>query len=76
MFVNLHEVNAFDALISALSASTILGFREYIQPKLYRRIKLVVPIEFVVLVVATLLSYLFDLHGRFGVRIMKKVPTQ
>ncbi|GAU92898.1 hypothetical protein RvY_04917 [Ramazzottius varieornatus] len=75
MFVNLHQVNAFDALISALSASTILGFREYIQPKLYRRIKLVVPIEFVVLVVATILSYLLDFHGQFGVRIMKKVPT-
>ena len=69
-------MNAFDTLISAVSASTILGFREYIQPKVFRKIKLVVPIEFVVLVVMTLLSYLLDFHGRFGVRIMKTVPTQ
>jgi MFS superfamily sulfate permease-like transporter len=76
MFASLPDVNGPDALISSLAASVILGFREFVQPILYRKTKVIVPIEFLVLVIATSTSYIFDFKSRFGVRIVGSIPER
>ncbi|XP_055337504.1 prestin-like [Paramacrobiotus metropolitanus] len=74
MFINIKNINAYDTMISVLAASCILGFREFLQPILFRKTNIVYPIEFFVLVLGALVSYWFNLNERFGVRILGAIP--
>ncbi|OQV16718.1 Prestin [Hypsibius exemplaris] len=74
MMASLHTVNGADTVISAVAASVILVFREFGQPYLYRKIKLVVPIEFLVMIAGTWICFAFDLQTQYGVRVMGTIP--
>lgn len=63
------KAGGLDTLLAMLTASITIGFREFIQPLLFRKVKLIVPVEFILMVAAIGLSYAFDLSGRYGVRI-------
>ncbi|XP_055338400.1 sulfate anion transporter 1-like isoform X2 [Paramacrobiotus metropolitanus] len=75
LFSNITSINWKDTLFAMLSASVIIGFREFLQPALFRKVKLVIPTEFIVMVVATILAYCFDLNGDYGITILGDMPS-
>ncbi|GAU90210.1 hypothetical protein RvY_02660 [Ramazzottius varieornatus] len=74
LFQQAKKAGGLDTLLAMLTASITIGFREFIQPSLFRKVKLIVPVEFILMVAAIGLSYAFDLSGRYGVRIAGNSP--
>ncbi|KAK6033099.1 STAS domain protein [Ostertagia ostertagi] len=61
-----------------ISVSTIVLLflvRAYLDPLLRRRCSVPVPYDLFVMIIGTIVSYLVNLHGRFEVKIIGKIPT-
>ncbi|XP_055349416.1 solute carrier family 26 member 6-like isoform X2 [Paramacrobiotus metropolitanus] len=67
---NIYSIKVWEVVISISFASVVLVFREYLQPIIYRKTKLVVPIEFLMFVVVIGLSYHFRFQQRLDVRVV------
>ena len=64
------RIRWLDVLLTVITTSVVIGVRDFVQPALFKRIKVVIPIEFMMVVLAIGLSYGLDLHGRYDVRIL------
>ncbi|KAI1706993.1 sulfate permease family domain-containing protein [Ditylenchus destructor] len=65
-------------LISSVIAGTFLVTgKDFLSPLLNKQLKsrVVVPYELLVLIVATLVSYIFDWHEIYGVPVVGEIPT-
>lgn len=71
---NIEQVRWMDTLMAVISAWIIIGFREFIQPKFFRLLHFVLPVEFIVMAISITLSYFLDLHGNYGVIILGNMP--
>lgn len=76
LFSNIADnIRWLDVLLSVITVSVIIGFRDFIQPALYLRRRIVIPIEFIIMVLAIIISYGCDLHGQHDVRILGDMPV-
>ncbi|GAU88317.1 hypothetical protein RvY_01037-2 [Ramazzottius varieornatus] len=66
---NLGSINGWETLLSFAMASTVLVFREFWQPRIFTRYRLVAPIEFILFVIFSIISYLADFRGK-GIRVV------
>ena len=70
LLTHLRDVNGWEALLSFSMASIVLSFRELLQPRIYQRLKVVIPIEFFLFIVFSGLSYGFKMEQRLGIRVV------
>ncbi|GAU96740.1 hypothetical protein RvY_08139 [Ramazzottius varieornatus] len=73
-FQNAMKLRWMDTLLAILTASITIGFREFLQPKLFQKVQLIVPIEFILMSMSMTISYALDLSGKYDVRILGKSP--
>uniref|UniRef100_A0A1I7X3H3 Sulfate_transp domain-containing protein n=1 Tax=Heterorhabditis bacteriophora TaxID=37862 RepID=A0A1I7X3H3_HETBA len=75
--LNLHRVNPASVIISVTTITVLVVGKEIINPLAKKRFKLIVPIPFELLVVilATLVTYVFQLNPLYRVKIAKSIPT-
>jgi MFS superfamily sulfate permease-like transporter len=62
----------------AMSACTILFLvvsKECINPRIKRHVKVGIPFDIIVVIIATLVSYLLGLHVKYNVSIVESIPT-
>ncbi|CAF2434512.1 unnamed protein product [Rotaria sp. Silwood2] len=82
IFTNLKNINFVTLIISTCSIITLVIVKEYLDPfykkkikklKLFQNIQIPIPIELIIIIVGTLVSYLFDLNGRYKVKIVNTI---
>lgn len=76
-FVNLPTANAVTLIASLVCIVVLVVVKEYINnnPKIKPKLKMPVPVELVVVVLGTVISYCVDLQGEFNVKIVGDVPV-
>ncbi|CAF0906509.1 unnamed protein product [Rotaria sp. Silwood1] len=82
IFTNLKNINLVTLIISICSIVTLVIVKEYLDPlykkkikklKLFQTIQIPIPIELIIIIVGTLVSYMFDLNGRYQVKIVNTI---
>ncbi|CAF0727594.1 unnamed protein product [Rotaria sordida] len=82
IFTNLKNINLVTLTISTFSITTLIIVKEYLDPfykkkikkfELFRNIQIPIPIELIVIIVGTLVSYVFDFNGRYKVKIVNTI---
>ncbi|OQV21636.1 Solute carrier family 26 member 6 [Hypsibius exemplaris] len=69
-FKNINQINGWEVLMSASMAAIVISFREFLQPRIFQLVKVVIPIEFLLFVAFTGLSYALDLEHTARFRIV------
>uniref|UniRef100_A0AC34FCU4 STAS domain-containing protein n=1 Tax=Panagrolaimus sp. ES5 TaxID=591445 RepID=A0AC34FCU4_9BILA len=74
---NIPHANIPTCITSACTIIALIIGKEFISPFLQKRLRLPTPfpVELVVVIISTLISYLINLHGRFHVDIVENIPT-
>ncbi|XP_015927773.2 prestin isoform X1 [Parasteatoda tepidariorum] len=72
---NVMHTNIATLITSAIAIFTLAFFKEQIDGRLKGRLRMPIPIDLIVVVVATTISYGVDLHHKYGVSIIKDIPT-
>ena len=75
VFRNINNTNFATLIISILSISTILFIKEIINPKLIKRFSIPFPVDIFVLILTTLISYLWNWEEQFDVKITGYIPS-
>jgi len=70
LFTNITRVRWLDTILAVLTASCIIGFWYFLQPWIFKRLKTVIPIEFLLITTFIGVTYGLDLHGNYNVRIL------
>ena len=73
-FQNVTKLRWLDTILAILTASATIGFREFLQPKLFQKVKLIVPVEFILMAISIGVSYALDLSGQYHVRTLGGSP--
>ncbi|CAF0816407.1 unnamed protein product [Rotaria sordida] len=82
IFTNLKNINLVTLTISTFSITTLIIVKEYLDPfykkkikkfELFRNIQIPIPIELIVIIVGTLVSYVVDFNGRYKVKIVNTI---
>ncbi|XP_069945649.1 prestin-like isoform X1 [Cherax quadricarinatus] len=71
----LFTANPVVMVISAITISVIVFNNLIIEPWFHTKTRVPFPIKFIVLTAGTLLSYLFNFHHKYNMRIVGKIPT-
>lgn len=71
---NVGQANICDVVTSALCLGTLLAAKE-LSDRYRHRLKVPVPTELLVIVVATIVSHFGQLHARFGSGVAGNIPT-
>ena len=72
--VNLKNTNIATLVTSVIAIVILIVVKKFINERYAKKLKVPVPIDMIVVVVATLLSYYFNLDERFGMKIVNKIP--
>uniref|UniRef100_A0A914YSP6 STAS domain-containing protein n=1 Tax=Panagrolaimus superbus TaxID=310955 RepID=A0A914YSP6_9BILA len=74
---NIPHANVPTCITSVCTIITLIIGKEFISPFLQKRLRLPTPfpVELVVVIMSTLISYLINLHGEFHVDIVEDIPT-
>ena len=74
---NMGHANVATCITSASTIATLVIGKEFLSPFLQRKFRIPVPlpVELFVVIMATLISFLVDLNGRFDVNVVKQIPT-
>ncbi|CAF1514119.1 unnamed protein product [Adineta steineri] len=84
IFSKLKYTNVATLIISICAIISLIIVKEYLDPfykkqikkiKLFQTIQIPIPIELLVIIVGTLISYYFDLHGRYKVKIVNTIGS-
>ena len=62
----------------AMSACTMIFLivsKEFVNPRIKKYIKTGIPFDIIVVMIATLVSYLLGLHAKYNVSIVESIPT-
>ncbi|UJR26995.1 hypothetical protein I4U23_008302 [Adineta vaga] len=82
IFSNLRKTNLATLIVSICAIVTLIIVKEYLDPfykkhikkiKLFQKIQIPIPIELIVIIVGTLVSYSMDLNGRYKVKIVNTI---
>lgn len=75
IFESITDVNVASLIIALLSMISIIFVKDYLNEKLKGKIPIPIPIELLVVIVATLVSYLAGLSELFDVAIVNNIPN-
>ncbi|GAU92773.1 hypothetical protein RvY_04813 [Ramazzottius varieornatus] len=77
LFSQLHSTHVPTLVFSLVCITVLLLARIFItqNPKVTKRLKIPFPTELIVIMVATLVSYLMDLENTYNIKIIKHIPT-
>ena len=75
IFAHIVESNPAEVVVSVVSICLLVLIKEFINVRFKRRLKMPIPAELIVLILAVVISYLSNLHGVFGVRIVGTIPA-
>ena len=75
VFKNLTGANYIAIFISAVCITILLGFDLFLKPKIAKKCKFPVPMQFLVVICGTVISYFTDLKTVAEVRVIGQVPT-
>ena len=75
LFKVMSEVNYVTLGMSIVCISVLLSFDLVAKPKINKYCQFPVPIQFIVVIISTLVSYFFDLKTHFDVKVIGHVPT-
>lgn len=66
--------NIGSLVISLITLTILISFKEYINVKLRKKLPIPIPIEVIMLVMSTGISYAVDFNAKWGVRIVGPIP--
>ena len=75
IFIHIKESNPAEVVVSVVSICLLVFIKEFINVRFKKRLKMPIPAELIVLILAVVTSYLSNLHGVFGVRIVGNIPA-
>ncbi|XP_014678915.1 PREDICTED: sulfate anion transporter 1-like [Priapulus caudatus] len=75
VFANIGGTDVAELVVGACSILVLFLVKEFVNKRYRRKLRVPIPIDFIVVVAATALSYAFDFAGRFGVKILEDIPT-
>ena len=75
IFKGIAQANPAEVIISIICIAILVSIKEVINEKFKHRLKVPIPAELLIVIIATMISYLAKLHQRFEVRILKHIPT-
>lgn len=77
LFKNITSANIATLTVSFTAMSILIFFKDLLEPRLKTRFKLrmPIPIDLIVIVAATAISYLIHLKDRYNVEVMGVIPT-
>lgn len=71
---NILETNLIQLLMSAIAITILFVVKKFINERFRSKLKVPIPIDLIVLIIATAISYFCKLEERFNVKILKKIP--
>ncbi|XP_069507518.1 sulfate transporter-like [Ambystoma mexicanum] len=74
LFTYIQNTNLCDLITSIVAFATIIPIKE-INDRFKKKMKVPFPVEFVVIVVATLISYYFNFKGKYKSSVCGTIPT-
>ncbi|XP_076460870.1 prestin-like [Babylonia areolata] len=72
---NIHRSNPASIIASFVCILLIYLVKRFVNEKYKTKLRVPIPIELFVMILATVVTYFCDLYGKFGVGIIKEVPT-
>ncbi|KAG8199512.1 hypothetical protein JTE90_009359 [Oedothorax gibbosus] len=75
IFGNLAKTNPATVIASAIAIFVLAFFKEQIDERLKGRLKMPIPIDLIVVVLGTAISYFVNLHKKYEVKIIADIPT-
>ena len=75
ILVNIHRSNVASIIASAICILLIYLVKRFINEKYKQKLRVPIPIELFVLILATIVSFYADLYKRFDISIIKDVPV-
>lgn len=75
VFMDIVNANVATIIVSAVAIFILAIFKEQIDGRLKGRLKMPIPIDLIVVVLATTASYFGKFNQNFNVSIMKEIPT-
>ncbi|XP_027196854.2 anion exchange transporter-like [Dermatophagoides pteronyssinus] len=76
-FSRIHHTNIVTMCISLISIGILIGCKYFFEPFLMKKFQLksiTIPIDITLVILITLLSYLFDFNGNYNVHIIPNIP--
>ena len=71
---NLRHTNIATLVTSILAIITLFTVKKFINERYIGRLRIPVPIDIIVVIIATTISYLCDLEDKFGIEIISEIP--
>ncbi|CAC5369650.1 unnamed protein product [Mytilus coruscus] len=75
IFEKVPEIHVASLLTSLLTAAILLAFKDIINVKFRHKLKTPVPIDFIVVIIATIISNFANLSDSFGLKIVGDIPA-
>ena len=75
LFKSMKHVNSFALAMSLICIIILLSFDLIIKPKISKRCKFPVPMQFIIVIVTTVISYVMDLKNSVNLKVIGDVPT-
>ena len=75
IFTNIRDVNPADVILGVICMAILLAVKIGINERYAHKLKMPIPIELIVVIISTVISYLANFKERFGMDIVDNVPT-
>ena len=75
ILVNIHRSNVASIIASAILILIIYLVKRFVNEKYKKKLRVPIPIDLLVLILATIVSFYADLYKRFDISIVKDVPV-
>ncbi|GFR16150.1 sulfate transporter [Trichonephila clavata] len=75
VFQNLVNTNTATVIVSAIALFVLAVFKEQIDGRLKGRLKMPIPIDLIVVVIATTVSYFANFHSLYKISVIENIPT-
>ncbi|KAL8580192.1 hypothetical protein ACOMHN_049252 [Nucella lapillus] len=75
ILANIHRSNVASIIASVVFILSIYLVKRFVNEKYKKKLRVPIPIELIVMILGTVVTYYADLNGRYGIGIIKRVPT-
>ncbi|XP_022238050.1 solute carrier family 26 member 10-like [Limulus polyphemus] len=75
IFKNIHKTNIVSLVLSLCVIAILVIVKDFINAKFREKLKIPIPIDLIVVVLGTVVSYFLSLNPNYGVPIVGSIPT-
>lgn len=75
IFSRIEETNLATLGLSASCITVLVIYEELVKPRIAKKIKFPIPIQLIVMILGTIISYAMDLQGQENVNVVGAIPT-